>query len=89
MRQRWVVSGRVQGVGFRWWTVRQAETLGLRGWCRNLANGDVEVEAEGDDAAIASLERLLAEGPSNARVSSCDRRPSGSSPLPDGFEIVR
>ncbi|HEX6694938.1 MAG TPA: acylphosphatase [Longimicrobiales bacterium] len=90
MRRAWTVSGHVQGVGFRWWTARQAETLGLRGWCRNLPNGDVEVEAEGEAEAVTAFERLLAEGPANARVSSCSVRAAGASPVPAaGFEIRR
>ena len=80
----------MQGVGFRWWTARQGELLGLRGWCRNLPNGDVVIEAEGEAEAIASFERLLAEGPANARVSSCSVRAAGTSVMPAaGFEIRR
>lgn len=51
------VRGRVQGVGFRWWTRTQALELGLAGWARNTADGRVEVVAEGERAAV---ERLLA-----------------------------
>ena len=90
MRQRWVVRGRVQGVGFRWWITGRADALGLRGWCRNLADGAVEAEAEGEPGAIADLERLLAEGPPGAEVTSCDRRAPGTDALPAaGFHITR
>ena len=51
-----VVRGRVQGVGFRWWTQSQAEELGLSGYARNLADGGVEVVAEG---SRVDVERLL------------------------------
>ena len=69
------VSGRVQGVGFRWWVRRHAEGLGLVGW---VMNGDdersVEVVAEGSASSIAELERLLNQGPSGAREESVDAR---------------
>ncbi|MGB8345513.1 MAG: acylphosphatase [Ktedonobacteraceae bacterium] len=64
-----VVRGRVQGVGFRYFVVREAAALGLRGFARNTENGDVEVVAQG---ARPTLERLLAalwRGPSAASVS--------------------
>ena len=62
------ISGRVQGVGFRWHSQWQAERLGLRGWVRNLSDGDVELWAEGDEQALDALERWLAHGPPAARV---------------------
>jgi acylphosphatase len=67
------VTGRVQGVGFRWWAVRQAEALQLVGWVMN-ANDErsVELVAEGEPRALAELERRLRAGPSGARVDSVD-----------------
>lgn len=62
------ISGRVQGVGFRWHSQWQAERLGLRGWVRNLSDGDVELWAEGDEPALDALARWLAHGPPAARV---------------------
>ncbi|MBQ1783519.1 MAG: acylphosphatase [Gammaproteobacteria bacterium] len=62
------IRGRVQGVGFRWHSQWQAERLGLRGWVRNLSDGDVELWAEGDEEALAAMERWLAHGPPAARV---------------------
>ncbi|TPW70768.1 acylphosphatase [Schumannella sp. 10F1B-5-1] len=63
-----VVTGRVQGVGFRWATLETAERLGLAGWVRNRADGSVELEAQGSPAALDQLRAFLAEGPSWARV---------------------
>lgn len=58
------VRGRVQGVGFRWWTRARALELGLVGHARNMADGRVEVSAQGDRAAIEALVALLREDPS-------------------------
>ena len=62
------VEGRVQGVGFRWWTSREACVLGLRGYVRNLEDGSVEVGAEGRPGILARLEDRLGEGPPGAGV---------------------
>lgn len=58
------VRGRVQGVGFRWWTRARALELGLVGHARNLADGRVEVCAQGEDEAVEQLVALLEEQPS-------------------------
>lgn len=58
------VRGRVQGVGFRWWTRARALELGLVGHAKNLPDGRVEVNAQGDPAAVAGLIALLREQPS-------------------------
>ena len=65
---RYLVHGRVQGVGFRWFVFREAQRLGLRGFCGNLPDGTVEVVADGEDAALSQLERSLERGPPGARV---------------------
>jgi len=64
-----VVHGDVQGVGFRWWTARQAERLDVRGWVANRDDGTVEVHAEGDAVAVDALVSALQEGPRFARVA--------------------
>jgi acylphosphatase len=56
------VSGRVQGVGFRWWTRSRALELGLAGWARNLPDGRVEVVAEGDPVHCRALLGVLRSG---------------------------
>jgi acylphosphatase len=63
------VSGRVQGVSFRWYTEEQARRLGVTGWVRNEPDGSVLVHAEGDDEAVDALVAWCRRGPSLARVS--------------------
>lgn len=70
---RWLVSGRVQGVGFRWFTLRHAERLGLSGWARNLPDGRVEVVAAGSPAALHELDAALREGPGFGHVENVDK----------------
>ena len=71
-RIRVVVSGRVQGVGFRWATREKALELGLNGRVRNLADGRVEAEFEGDPAALDAMETWCRQGPRLALVTSVD-----------------
>lgn len=63
-----LVSGRVQGVAFRAYTVDEARRLGLAGWVRNLPDGRVEAEAEGERDALLRLVRFCERGPPAARV---------------------
>ncbi|WP_371783425.1 acylphosphatase [Streptosporangium subroseum] len=56
------VRGRVQGVGFRWWTRSRALELGLTGWARNMADGRVEIVAEGSEESCAKLLQFLRGG---------------------------
>jgi acylphosphatase len=70
---RFIVSGRVQGVGFRWFVMREATRLDLAGHVRNLPDGSVEVVAEGPPAGLASLEAALRQGPSGARIQAVDK----------------
>lgn len=67
------MEGRVQGVGFRWWTRKTATALGLRGRVRNLADGAVEVRAAGPADALSTLETELRGGPGPAHVTSVER----------------
>lgn len=64
----------MQGVGFRWWAVGEAERLGLRGWVRNRRDGSVDLLAIGTDEAVDGLADALKEGPPGARVRSLSRR---------------
>ena len=68
--RKYIVSGRVQGVGFRFFAERVANELGLRGYVKNLWNGNVEAYAIGNEAQLEEFGRQLAEGPRMARVES-------------------
>ncbi len=84
--QRFVVTGRVQGVGYRYFVLQEAQRLGLAGFARNLPDGAVEVVAEGGESALAELEARLRVGPSFARVA--DVAALGVEPRGDqGFHI--
>jgi acylphosphatase len=72
---RYLVSGQVQGVGFRWFVARHARSLGLTGYARNLPDGRVEVVVGGPNEALPALERLLRDGPANAQVDQLERSP--------------
>jgi acylphosphatase len=63
-----LIQGRVQGVGFRWYVQREATELELRGWVRNTEDGDVEVMAAGEPRDLDELRASLRRGPRGARV---------------------
>lgn len=89
MTTRFLVSGMVQGVGFRWFVARHARSLGLAGFARNLPDGRVEVVVTGPDDALPALEQLLRTGPANAQVEGVERS-SESAPVRVGnsFDIM-
>ncbi|MBS0360558.1 MAG: acylphosphatase [Proteobacteria bacterium] len=66
---RLVIEGRVQGVGFRWWTVGVARRLGIAGWVRNRRDGAVEILALGDQAQLLDFLRTCSQGPVGATVT--------------------
>jgi acylphosphatase len=72
MATRLIITGVVQGVGYRQWACRQAERLGLTGWVRNRRDGSVEAIVAGDDAAVATLIEAARRGPPAASVSGVD-----------------
>lgn len=85
---RFLVSGRVQGVGFRAFVRRRARELGLVGWVKNLPDGRVEVEAVGPGAALAELEQVLRQGPPASRVTSVEPRPLSGPGDYDDFDVL-
>jgi acylphosphatase len=70
MVRHYLVKGRVQGVGFRWFVHREAAEIGLRGWVRNLPEGHVELVAAGDPEDLAELETSLKKGSRGSRVDA-------------------
>ena len=84
------VTGRVQGVGFRWWVRRQAVALNLTGWVMNADDErSVELVAEGEPEALDELERSVRIGPSGSRVESVRAERGPASGEFDHFGIVR
>ncbi|MDX2129063.1 MAG: acylphosphatase [Chloroherpetonaceae bacterium] len=84
-----IVQGRVQGVGFRWYTKDKADTHSINGWVKNLQNGDVEIEAEGNPNDINEFIQLVRKGPWGSFVSNLqitEQLPVGRN---DGFVITR
>jgi acylphosphatase len=86
-RKSYRVEGRVQGVGFRAFVLRQARRLGLDGWVRNETDGAVAVEAEGEAATLEAFEGRLREGPPAARVARIDARSVPAGVEGTGFEV--
>lgn len=70
MVSHYLVKGRVQGVGFRWFVHREAAELGLRGWVRNTEDGCVEVVAAGEPEGLAELKEALRRGSRGSRVDA-------------------
>jgi acylphosphatase len=79
--RRFIVRGRVQGVGFRWFVEREAHILGIAGWVRNNADSSVEVLAMGTRDQLAGLRSRLREGPRAARVDNVEE--SDANPVPN------
>lgn len=84
---KFVVSGIVQGVGFRYHTAHYALKLGLTGYAKNLNNGDVEVIAVGDSDKIEQLYQWLKQGPKTAQVEFVMRESGFAFENCKGFEI--
>lgn len=85
--RRFIVRGRVQGVGFRYFAVRAARQAGINGTVRNLPDGTVEAIAEGSQFAVAEFRAALERGPSYGHVSGVDEaeiQPAGRA----GFEVI-
>ncbi len=87
MCRHYFVSGRVQGVYFRGSTQRQAQSLGITGWARNLSDGRVEVLACGDAVALDRLENWLRIGPQWANVSNIETSNEQPAVIPPSFEV--
>jgi acylphosphatase len=85
------ISGRVQGVGFRWYVRQAADRLRLAGWVRNCPDGSVEVAVDGPLDAQEQLISVVRRGPPGADVMTVERSPAASIDLPldNPFRVVR
>ena len=87
IRVHLVVSGRVQGVGFRYFCDRTAVDLGITGWVRNESDGTVELEIQGDETQVVSFLTKIKKGPTLAYVSSVRRNDVTICPDETSFAI--
>lgn len=85
---KFMVSGMVQGVGFRYQTAHQGLKLGLTGYAKNLNNGDVEVVACGKPDSVELFFEWLQQGPRSARVDHVERSQSVVESAYQGFQIL-
>ncbi len=81
------ITGRVQGVGYRYSVLRVAHELGLVGWVRNAVDGSVEARAQGDADVLERFVTFLEQGPRAARVERVDVRPVAADPAVRGFTV--
>ncbi len=89
MVRHYIVKGRVQGVGFRWFVLQEASALGLSGWVRNTSAGHVEVLAAGEAEMLRQLEQRLRRGSRGSRVDAIEQetRPDTEAEGLKPFEI--
>jgi acylphosphatase len=85
--RRYLISGRVQGVGFRYFTQAAASRDGVQGWVRNLPDGRVEAYVDGDADAVERVERALRHGPPGARVDDVDVLDDVPGQIASGFRV--
>jgi len=85
--RKFVVRGRVQGVGFRWFVEREAKTLGISGWVRNNSDGSVQVLATGTRDQLSALRSRLQQGPRAARVDNVEELEAKPVPGLNTFRI--
>ena len=85
--RRFIVTGRVQGVGFRYYLQDHAAVEGVHGFVRNLPDGSVEAVVEGDDESVLRVERALRRGPSSARVEHVEIEELTPSGRATGFSV--
>lgn len=85
--RRLLITGRVQGVGFRYALQDEAERLGLTGWVRNRSDGSVEALAQGAPQALEALAAWARRGPPAARVAEVRIEPAAEQSLTAGFEL--
>jgi acylphosphatase len=87
LARRFLIRGRVQGVGFRWFVEREAHILGIAGWVRNNHDGSVEVLAQGTRDQLSGLHSRLREGPRAARVDAVEVSDAAPAAALNSFRI--
>lgn len=85
--RHYMVTGRVQGVGFRYFAQRAAAAEGLHGWVRNLPDGRVEAHAEGEFESLTRFERHIRQGPPASRVDECAVADVAATGHDTGFDV--
>lgn len=88
LQARLIITGQVQGVGYRDWVVTTAQRLGLSGWVRNRRDGSVEALIVGDETAVGTMIDACRRGPTMARVDAVDVEPVDLDILPAGFTLL-
>jgi len=88
LQARLTITGRVQGVGYRDWTIGTALRLGLTGWVRNRRDGAVEALVVGEDASVGQMIEACRRGPRMALVDAVDVDPVDLDILPEGFTLL-
>lgn len=83
------IQGRVQGVGFRMWTEREAQVFGLRGWVRNEPDGSVTALVGGPEEVVTRMLELFWSGPRGAAVTGVTTKPANPAELPADFRQVQ
>lgn len=83
------VTGRVQGVGFRAWTAREARALGIAGWVRNEPDGTVAALMAGERTALETMLERLRQGPPGAIVGNVTAKPADAAGVANAFRILR
>lgn len=86
--RRWIVIGRVQGVGYRYFARQTARVMGVRGWIRNLPDGSCEVQVAANADALQRFKEELMRGPRGARVEDIEDEGLVQVPTWQGFQIV-
>ena|SRR5258706_13746214 len=87
--KRYIVRGRVQGVGFRWFVEREANALAMRGWVRNNEDSSVELVALGDNDQHAALRTKLEQGPRGSRVDAVQEHPLEEAEVKPAEQLTR
>ncbi|CAN5894034.1 acylphosphatase [soil metagenome] len=85
LQARLTITGRVQGVGYRYWAITTGRRLGLAGWVRNRSDGSVEALIVGDDQTVGRMIEACRRGPLAAQVEAVDIEPVDLDILPQGF----